>query len=137
MKIKYLILFLVSTFFSCKKDIDYSYKIVNNTDFNLDEIEFDFSYKGQDGNIESLGPGKTSDLIVLNFHSSELCYPGFLEISVATYSRNDSIFTNTCGTQMNRSKFSEDNIVNYIEINLEMDPNPDPEVSCVFDIESR
>ena len=115
------ILALISS--SCSKDIDYQFKIKNNTIYDIDKMKFDFGSSGN--NTISLKSFQNTGNIIINFSGREVVNPIDVHYTIFNYSTADSTFTNTIGHMLDRDELSEDNVNSIV---IEVVPSSDNDI---------
>ncbi|MFY7708490.1 MAG: hypothetical protein ACOVQ5_10440 [Flavobacteriales bacterium] len=107
---------------SCRQKEDYEFKIVNNTDYKIDILEFN------DDEFE-IGPRGESNSFSRNLVHNCICFTNpQTSIGVKKFSDGQNTYEHSLGFSVVTAKFKSKNI---IEINLTSDPEFP---TAVFDI---
>jgi len=118
---KRLVIILIISFVisSCSKEVEYETKIINNTNYHLNNIEL-----GCAANIKNIEvkPNSTSETLIIPFDKGLALSEPLLCTTVLTFSDVNKTYENTTGLgNINSMSDFKENEINFIKINL--DPN--------------
>mgnify|MGYP000232901803 CR=1 FL=1 len=113
------IVFFIMSLLSCSKEASYEAKIINNTDYHLNNIKL-----GCTADIENIEvkPNSTSGTLIISYETGWTFSERLLCTTILSFSDTTKTYENTngLGGTNSMSDFKEGQI-NYININL--DPN--------------
>jgi hypothetical protein len=105
---------------SCKKEKEYEFKIINNTGYRIDKIEFSCSID----HLESVVPHGTSPTFILKYKkkAAALFSEPLICFTILNYSDSTNVFENTLGKTASIDNLNKKGL-NSVEINLSAKPD--------------
>ena len=107
--------------FSCSKEINYEVKVINYTDYHINNLNIDCAANAPNMDIK---PNSTSDSFIITYDKNvghTLLSEALICTTVLTYSDTDSTYENTYGNAHSMSNL-EKGQTNLIEIKLDSSP---------------
>lgn len=112
-----LLIILAALFFSCKKDVNFSFVFKNSTGYKIDNIEFSCAV---DKKSITISPNSTSENFTLKYRKKigRFFTEPLLCVTVLRYSDSLKTYENTIGQTFSIKKLSETNEF-VIELNTD------------------